>query len=151
MSLPTGFRTPDGFVCWACRHPDMPQHGAGIRLDARVASGEECIKCGDKMPYLAKVRLAPDGAVLVKAPSDLRPRGRSLLVQRETEVLIDSHALLYLDIGCGPELGVEMTPGGRVKIWVHTDPDGESPAAEWEFDPFATQPHPSTESGGGEQ
>jgi hypothetical protein len=122
----------------------MPQHGVGIRLDARVSSGEECVRCGDKMPYLAKVRLLPDGASSVHAPSDWRPRDRTIMVERETEVLVDGHALLYLRIGCGPEVGLEFTPGGRLKVWVHVDPDGDSPTAEWEFDPFA-QPETSRE------
>lgn len=145
MSIPFGHRVVGEFVCMDCI-TDEDHHGDGVTgrfsaVDERVGSGKECARCGRLMPYLAKVRLLPDGNYSVRAEGGMTAqRNRIVRVERDESVLIGGHALVYVDIGCQREVGISVTPHGKVEVWVHDDPygDGAEPSARWEYDPTAT-------------
>lgn len=134
-SFPLGWRNKGRFVCQNCIDPEDVAGGMGC--DARVGSGEVCSRCGDKMPYLARVRILPDGCSSIKAPAFWRKIEKSIRVERETEVLIDSEALVYVSIGCDRELGLRVGPNGKIEVWVHDDPYGDEgePNARWTYEP----------------
>lgn len=139
MTLPLGHRIDSEFVCMDCISSDDHRPGGigtGSAVDERVGSGKECSRCERRMPYLATVRLLPDGWSSVRAPSEWRP-AKIVRVEREEKVLTEEHALVYVSIGCQREVGVRVTPTGKVEIWIHDDPygDAEEPSARWTHDP----------------
>jgi hypothetical protein len=144
MTLPLGHRIDGEFVCMDCVRPDDHRDGGiGSGVSAvyeRVGSGLECSRCERRMPYLATVRLLPDGYSSLGAPKpEIFGPGRKMVrLEREEKVLIDNHALIYVSIGCQREVGIEVTPHGKVRVWVH-DVDGEEPSAAWEHDPTTDQ------------
>lgn len=142
VSLPLGHRIDGEFVCMACLRDDDHREG-GITgngfsaVDERVGSGYECSRCERRMPYLATVELLPDGYYSIHAPQSYRKVEKTIRLQREEKVLIDRHALVRVSIGCHRELGLTVGPTGKVEVWVHDDPYGDSdePSARWEYDP----------------
>lgn len=137
MSIPAGHRIDREFVCMSCLRDDDHRPGGidgrGSAVDHRMGSGRECSRCGRRMPYLATVRLLPDGCSSISAPAHWRPE-KTIRVDRDESVLIDCHALVYVSMaGGGPEVGLRVTPSGTVEVWVHDDPygDGENPSAQW--------------------
>ena len=144
MSLPLGHRIDGEFVCMDCiRSDDHRPGGIGgghSAVDERVGSGKECSRCERRMPYLATVRLLPDGYASIHAPDGLHAARKVIRLEREEKTLVDRHALVYVDIGCHREVGLTVTPTGEVRVWVHDDPYGDGePAVEWV--------HPAPESG----
>lgn len=59
------------------------------------------------------------------------------------EETIADHVLLYVSIG-EREVGVRVTPNGKVSIWVHDDSD-EGPQ-RFDFDPFRPVDEPPPEA-----
>lgn len=142
-ALPLGHRIDGEFVCMDCiRSSDHREGGIGSghsAVDQRVGSGKECARCGARMPYLATVRLLPDGFGSIGAPRPeiYGPGRKMVMLEREEKVLVDRHALVYVSIGCQREVGITVTPGGKIEVWVHDDPysDSEVPSKRWEYDP----------------
>lgn len=139
--LPLGHRIDGEFVCMNCisglDHREGGITSAGFSaVDERVGSGKECSRCERRMPYLATVRLLPDGWSSVDAPTQWTQE-KIIRVEREEKTLIDKHALVYVDIGCQREVGICVTPHGKIEVWVHDDPygNGDEPSKRWEYDP----------------
>lgn len=144
MSFPLGHRIDGEFVCMDCLG-SLDHRPGGITgplsaVDERVGSGKECTRCGRVMPYLATVRLLPDGNYSIHAPDSWRQE-KIIRVEREEKVLVDGHALVYVSIGCQREVGITVTPRGKIEVWVHDDPhgDGRLPSKRWEYDPGLDQ------------
>jgi hypothetical protein len=144
MALPLGHWIDGEFVCMDCIRQDDHREGGltdrgGSAVDERVGSGKECSRCERLMPYLATVRLLPDGYGSIHAPDRGVDRFRSqkvIRLEREEKVLVDRHALVYIDIGCQREVGITVTPHGKIEVWVHDDPYGDGePAKRWGYDP----------------
>jgi hypothetical protein len=119
---------------------DDDHHASGVRngsaVDERVGSGKECSRCGRRMPYLATVRLLPDGYHSIHAPDGRRAVSKVIRLEREEKVLVDGHALVYVSIGCQREVGLSVTPQGKVEVWIHNHPyDDEAEPVRWEYDP----------------
>lgn len=141
MTLPLGHRIDGEFVCMDCIGPRDHREGGitdrgGSAVDERVGSGKECARCERQMPYLATVRLLPDGWHSAKASVGWG-REKVVMVEREEKTLVEGHALVYVSIGCHREVGLSVTPQGKVEVWVHDDPygDGTEPSARWTHDP----------------
>lgn len=139
MSVPLGHRIDGEFVCMACigpaDHRPAGINGRGSALDQRTGSGRECARCQRRMPYLATVRLLPDGYASIHAPDGWRPTEKVIRLEREESTLVDKDALVYISLeGGGPEVGVRVSRTGHVEVWVHDDPfgDGSEPSARWE-------------------
>ena len=153
MSMPLGHRIDGEFVCMQCVGPDDHREGGidgrGSAVDERVGSGKTCSRCGRRMPYLATVRLLPDGAHSVRAPEEWHRAERIIRVEREEKTLIADSALVYVEIGCQRELGLRITPEGKVEVWIHDDPygDGAEPSVRWEHDPRSSLGDPVQEAG----
>lgn len=105
-------------------------------VDERVGSGQECSRCGEIMPWLATIRLLPDGNSTVHADSGWPRSRKGFSVERREQTLVNRHALVYISIGCDREVGLEVTANGKVRVWVHDDPhgDGIEPSATWEHE-----------------
>jgi hypothetical protein len=88
------------------------------------------------------VRLLPDGFSSFHAPDERRNVERVIRMEREERTLIAGHALIYVEIGCDRELGLSVSPNGKVEVWVHDDPygDGAEPSARWTYDPRTAAP-----------
>ena len=147
MSLPLGHRIDGEFVCMDCIGPsDHREGGIGSgfsAVDERVGSGYECSRCERRMPYLATVRLLPDGYSSIHAPNHGvgRFQGQKIIrLEREEKALMDGHALVYVSIGCQREVGITVTPHGKIEVWVHDDPygDGDEPSKRWEYNPLVS-------------
>lgn len=141
MSLPLGHRIDGEFVCMDCISSDDHREGGitgrGSAVDERVGSGYECSRCERQMPYLAVVRLLPDGYSSIHAPKGHGNGRKVIRLEREEQTLIDGHALVYVSIGCDRELGLRIGPTGKIEVWVYDDPYGDdtNPSAKWEYDP----------------
>lgn len=138
MSLPRGWTRGGRFVCRDC---STDEDRAGMRCDDRVASGKECAVCRKLMPYEASVRLLPDGFHSIHAPRTIPGGDKIVLLERSERTLIDRSALVYVSIGCSREVGVTVTPNGKVEIWIHDEPygDADEPSARWTYDPHEMQ------------
>lgn len=145
MSLPLGHRVDGEFVCMDCIDPrDHKPTGIGSgysAVDQRVGSGEECSRCGRRMPYLATVRLLPDGWSSARSPIEIPQTEKIVRLEREEKVLIDGHALVYVDIGCQREVGLTVTPHGKIAVWIHDDLyNDEAEPVRWTYDPTSSPP-----------
>jgi hypothetical protein len=146
VSLPLGHRIDGEFVCMRCitsaDHRLGGIDGRGSAVDERVGSGTECSRCERRMPYLATVRLLPDGFSSFHAPDERRGVERAIRMEREEKTLVAGHALVYVEIGCDREVGLSVSPSGKVEVWVHDDPygDRDGPSACWTYDPSTAAP-----------
>lgn len=127
------------FVCRSCAEDDDRE---GVWFDERMASGRECARCGKSFPLLARVELLPDGWASIHAPSSLPRPDKVIRLTQHAETLIDSHALVIVRIGNEREVGIRVSPHGKIEAWVHDDPysDSGEPVARWEYDPFEVAP-----------
>jgi len=135
VSIARGWLKGGEFVCVQCAVDN--DRARAIKTDDRMASGRECVRCERKMPYEVKVRLLPDGVHSTHVPRSLASGEQIVVLERQEFTLADRYALVYVQIGTQRELGLQIGPSGKVKVWIHDDPytDDDGPSAEWEYDP----------------
>ena len=134
--IPRGRYVDGAFVCLDCCKQD--EHAPHSAVYDRVASGKECARCQKRMPYFAEVRVLPDGYYSIHAPKGLGTGQKVIKLERDAHTLIEQNALVYVSIGCDRELGLTISPHGKVEVWIHDHPyeDGEEPSARWSYDPL---------------